>query len=212
MAEPLVGLSCSEFASALAARRPMPGGGGAAALAGALAAALCSMAGEFTVGKPRFADVEDDVRRMLEEAARLRGRLVELVDEDAVGFEPLHLAYALPKDDPTRDARIEEATKGACEAPLAMMRSCARTVELLEEMGQKCSCLLLPDVGCGAALAASALKAASMNVYANTALLRDRVAAEQIECEADDLIGTYVARADALAEAIAARVRGSQHG
>lgn len=208
MSDSLVDLSCAEFADALAGRQPVPGGGGVAALAGALAVALCSMTGAFTVGRPRYADVEGDVRRMLDECERLRRRLLELVDEDARGFEPLSRAYGLPKDDPSRPAALAEGTKAACAAPLEVMRACARAVELLEEMGDKGSRLLLSDVGCGAALASAALRAAALNVYANTGALADRTCAEELDRACEEILSAYAPRADALAARTADRVKG----
>ncbi len=210
MSDSLADLSLTAFADALAAKRSVPGGGAAAALAGALAAALCSMVGEFTLGKRRYADVEDDVRRMLGEAERLRRRLVGLVDEDAAAFEPLSRAYGIPKEDPVRPAALEEATRAACAAPLETMRQCAAAVELLEEMGAKGSRMLLSDVGCGAELAAAALRSASMNVFVNTRPFAGSAWAGDAEREARDLLGAYGPRADALAQGVARTLMGGE--
>ena len=199
MNERLTELGCEEFTERLAARESVPGGGGAAALAGALAAALCSMAGNFTLGNPRFADVADDVRRILEDADDVRYRLLELVEEDAEGFLPVSAAYALSRDDPSRPAAIERATEDACMAPLAMVGECCRAVTLLEEMGRHCSRLLISDVACGALLVRAALETASVNVYVNTTALADREVADRIESTCSELIEEYVPRAEALA-------------
>lgn len=199
-------LTCEEFAAALAARESVPGGGGAAAYAGALAVALCSMVGNFTAGKPKYAEHEEDVQRMLADGGRVCARLLELVEEDAAAFEPLSRAYGIPKDDPSRAAALEEATKGAIEPPLEMMRQIARAIELLEEMNAKGSRMLVSDVGCGAALAAAALRAASLNVFVNTRGLRDRAHAEAVEAEADALLA-YVPRAETVADEVAAGIR-----
>lgn len=188
----------------------MPGGGGAAALAGALGIALCSMVGNFTAGKKRYADVEEDVRRMMGEAEELRSKLVGLIQADAAAFEPLSRAYGIPRDDPARAQDLEAATKEACSAPMEMMRACARSVELLEEMGEKGSRLLLSDIGCGAALCSAALMSASLNVFVNTKALADRAYAESLEQEADQLLATYAPRADALASLVARRIRGEE--
>lgn len=206
----LTELSCREFADALAAKRSVPGGGGAAALAGALGTALCSMVGNFTVGKKKYAAVEDDVKRMMAEAEEIRRCLVGLIDADAAAFEPLSRAYSIPKTDPTRAQVLEVATKTACSAPAEMVRQCARAVELLEEMGEKGSRMLLSDVGCGAALCSAALKSASLNVYVNTKALADRAYAERLEAEVDGLLAAYVPRADALAARVEGRIRGRE--
>ena len=208
MEERLTELGCEEFAERLAARESVPGGGAASALVGALGVALCSMAGAFTVGKARYQDVEEDVSRIMEEADSIRYRLIELVEEDASGFEPLMAAYALPKDDPTRPETLEAATVSAAMAPLGMVGECCRAVVLLEEMGEKCSRMLVSDVACGALLVRAAIEAASVNVYVNTASLSDRAQAERIDSTCKELVEEYVARAERLARNIVSGIRG----
>lgn len=198
MDERLTELSCEEFADRLASSDGVPGGGGAAALAGSLAAALCSMAGALTVGKPHHDDVEAELASVMEDAEDVRFRLLELVEDDATGFLPLLEAYALPRDDPRRGAAIEAATRGACMAPLAMMGECCRAIVLLEEMSARCSRLLVSDVACGAVLAAAALQAASVNVYVNTdGLPRDNTTVS-IESACAEMLDEFVPRARAL--------------
>ena len=92
--------SCSEFAEILAAGTPVPGGGSAAALAGAVGTALGNMVGSLTTGKKKYAHVEDHMYALMEKAAELRVQLLELVDKDAEAFEPLAKAYGMPKDTP----------------------------------------------------------------------------------------------------------------
>lgn len=203
-------LSLAEFAGELADRKSVPGGGGAAALVGALAAALCSMVGNFTTGKKRYAPYEEDVQRMLAEAEGVRARLLDLVDEDARAFLPLSQAYGIPKGDPTRAETLEAATKGACRAPVEMMEQACRAVELLEEMGEKGSRMLLSDVGCGALLARAALEAASLNVYVNTKALADRAFAEETERHCDELLAEYAPRAEAVERKVMDGIRGAR--
>ncbi len=207
MAEHLTARSCEDFVSALAAKEPVPGGGGAAALAGAIGVALCSMVGNFTTGKKAYAAVEGDIARMLAEATDVRMRLLQLVEEDAEAFAPLSQAYAIPRDDPSRADVLEEATKWACAAPLEMMRQTCRAIELLEEMGEKGSRMLVSDVGCGAHLCRAALEAASLNVLVNTAVLRDRAFATATEAECDALLAEFVPRAEACAADVMRRIR-----
>ncbi len=208
MTEKLVEVSCTRFADLLAAKRSVPGGGGAAAYAGALAVALCSMVGEFTTGKKRYACYERDVRRMLADAERIRIRLVELVDEDAAAFYPLSEAYSIPKEDPTRAEVLERATKNACEGPVEMMEQICRAIELLEEMGEKGSRMLLSDVGCGALLARAALEAASLNVFVNTKSLSDRAYAEDLERRVDEMLEEWCPRAETIEKKVMDHMRG----
>lgn len=186
----------------------MPGGGGAAALVGALGVALGSMVGNFTTGKKRYADVEDDIQRMLADGEAIRLTLLELVEEDAAAFFPLSQAYGIPKEDPTRVQVLEEATKNACAAPIEMMRQIAKAIELLEEMGEKGSKMLISDVGCGALLCRAALEAASLNVFVNTKTLVDHDFADAVELECDKLLAEYCPRAEACAAKVMARIRG----
>ncbi len=208
MEERFMELSCEEFAERLAARTSVPGGGGACALAGALAAALCSMVGSFTIGKARFADVEGEVSDLMDEAEDVRFRLLELIEEDAAGFSPLIEAYALSRTDPSRAAAIEDATEGACMAPLAMMGECCRAITLLERMRDIGTPGLVSDVATGALLAGAALEGAAVNVCVNTTSLKDRRQAARIEATCDELLDEYAPRARALADAIVDGIRG----
>ena len=207
MADKMMDKTCTEFADALAAKASVPGGGGAAAYAGALAVALCSMVGNFTAGKEKFASVEDDVQRMLAEGERIRARLLELVDEDAQAFFPLSKAYGIPKEDPTRAETLEKCTKDALQGPYEMMKETCKAIELLEEMNEKGSRMLISDVGCGAALARAALQAAAMNVFINTKSLADRSYADTVNAECDSMLAGYAPRAQAVADEVMAGMR-----
>lgn len=198
---------CTEFASSLASAAPVPGGGGSAALVGALGAALCSMAGNLTLGRKKYAAVEPDIRRMLEKGEQVRNRLLELIDEDAVAFEPLSRAYSIPKEDPTRTQVLEAATLQACAAPLEMIEQCAAAAALLEEMLEKGSVMLISDVGCGALCCRAALESAALNVYVNTRTLQDRDAAARLEQRVDALLENWLPRTAAVAEEVRRRLR-----
>lgn len=202
MTEQLSKLSCRDFAMALASKQAVPGGGGAAALVGALAAALCSMVGNFTTGKKRYAEVETDIQRMLVDAEGLREKLLDLVDTDAIAFEPLSRAYAIPKEDPQRTTILETATQNACKAPLEMMQVCAQIIDLLDEMGKKGSRMLLSDVACGAYLAVAAMQSAAINVFVNTKSFRSSGWAIAAETDAKALLDVYPERGNLVARKI----------
>lgn len=206
MSEKLIEKSCSDFTEALASRAPVPGGGGAAALTGALGAALCSMAGNLTLGRKKYAAVEADIQKLVAEGDAVRSRLLELVDEDAAVFEPLAKAYSIPKGSPDRDETLETVTLGACAAPLEMMRCCCRAIGLLEEMLDKGSAMLISDVGCGALCCAAALESAGLNVFVNTRTLKDRAEAVKLEAEADGMLHTYGGRAERIAQEVTRRL------
>lgn len=207
MSDQFINFSCAEFAEVLASKESVPGGGGAAALTGALGVALCSMVGNFTVGKKKYAAVEDDIKAILNKAVVLRGQLLRLVDADAQAFAPLSKAYAIPKEDPHRDTVLEEATLNACKAPMEMVRHCCTCIELLEEILEKGSVMLISDVGCGALLCKAAMECAAMNVFINTGSLKDRDQARNMEAEINTMLAQYGPRAATVAEAVNKRIR-----
>ncbi|MGH7672680.1 MAG: glutamate formimidoyltransferase, partial [Gemmatimonadales bacterium] len=120
----------------LAGSGPVPGGGSAAALAGALAGALVAMVARLTIGRNAYADVEAEARRILEVADRLRADLRRLVDEDAAAYAKVSEAYKLPKDDGRRAAVIDRALVGAATAPLAVATLAAGVLKLAQEIGR----------------------------------------------------------------------------
>lgn len=195
--------NCREFVRKLGSSEPAPGGGGAAALAGALGAALAHMVGALTVGKKRYADAEPEIREAMGRLERLTGALEDQVALDAEGFLPLAKAYSIPKEDPDRDRILEEATLTACQVPLRIMELCGEALQLTELMARKGSKLAQSDAGCSAALLLGALKAASLNVYINTKFLKDREKAEALNCLVRETEQTYTA----LGEGVFALVR-----
>lgn len=207
MAEKLTDRSVRDFGRELAAKVSVPGGGGAAAIVGAYAAALCSMAGNFTVGKKKYAQYEDDLQHILSESEQIRERLMDLVQEDADAFEPLSKAYAVPKDDPERAGILEEATRRAAGPPLEMMKEISRSIELLEQMLEKGSVIMVSDVGCGALLAGAALESAALNVSVNTKSLRDREQAQKLDERAEEMLEEYLPRAKKISCEVTKRLR-----
>ncbi len=207
MSEKMIDESCRNFTAVLASKAPVPGGGGVAALVGAFGAALGSMVGNLTLGRKKYAAVEADIKIILEKAESLQRHLLELVDEDAKAFEPLSKAYSLPKDEPERAKTLERVTLEACRAPLEMMKSCCQVIDLLEELLDKGSALLVSDVGCGALCCRSALEIASLNIFINTKTLTDEQIATQLENQADDMLKRYGPKAQKIADAVVFRLR-----
>lgn len=187
----LTNQSCAAFAAALAARTPVPGGGGASALVGALGAALCSMVANYTIGKKKHAAVEDDVKAILAQAETLREELLALVEEDAAAFEPLSRAYAIPKDDPGRDEVMERCLRAAAQPPMELLRLSCHAIDLHRELLDKGSAMVLSDVGTGVILCRSALCGAALNVKVNTKPMADRAYAQAMNAEADALVNKY---------------------
>ncbi len=194
--------SCKEFVEALASKAPVPGGGGASGLIGAVGIALGNMAGNLTVGKKKYADVEADVIALNEKARRLQQELLTLVEEDARVFEPLSKAYGMPKDTPDQVAKKQEVMEAAlveaCLVPLQIMRKCCEAIEVIAEYAPKVSVLAISDVGVGAATCKAALLGASLNVFINTKSMQNRQKAEQFSVEAEDMIAKYGVLADKI--------------
>ena len=198
----LLNLSCTGFLDALGSRNPAPGGGGASALVGALSASLGHMVCEYTVGKKRYAQFEDDVRAAMSSLTRLGQELQALVDEDASAYSLVSEAYALGKDDPARAGAVNRALDAAAVTPLRTMAACAQALDAFEELSLKGSMLLQADVYCACELAMSALRCARLNVLVNTLSMTDRSRSVELEGRAEALLG----RAEPVYESVLARV------
>lgn len=195
-----------KFLAKLASSAPTPGGGGAAALCGALGIALGNMVGNLTLGKRKYADVQEDIAALNSRAEALRADFVALVDADAEAFEPLSRAYGIPKDDPARAEVMETALKRAAEPPLEIMRKCAEALELVKEYAAKGSALAISDAGCAAALTIAAMKAAALNVRINTKSMADREAADKMNAEAAGLYEKYEKEAEEIYQNVYGRL------
>ena len=203
----IINLSCIDFTEKLASKAPVPGGGGAAAMMAAIGTSLCSMAGNLTVGKKKYAQYDEDNSRIIAKAEELRLRFLELIEDDAAVFEPLSRAYSIPKTDPSYADTMRSATLNACMAPYNMMKCCCQAVELLEEILTKCSVLMISDVGCGAIAVKAAMEAAAMNVYVNTRSLNEEESVIELEADVERMLMTYTARAQTVADIVMERLR-----
>ena len=177
-----------KFLAALASKAPTPGGGGAAALCGAVGIALGNMVGNLTLGKRKYAEVQEDIAALNQRAEALRADFVALIDADAEAFKPLSEAYGIPKDDPKRQEVMEAALLAAVQPPLEIMRKCVKALELIAEYAAKGSALAVSDAGCAAAITRAACEAAALNVFVNTKPMRDREKAGEINREANELL------------------------
>ena len=177
-----------KFLADLASSAPTPGGGGAAALCGALAIALGNMVGNLTLGKKKYADVQEDIAALNEKAEALRADFVALIDADAEAFAPLSKAYGIPKDDPERAEVMETALLKAVQPPMEIMRKCVKALEVISEYAAKGSALAISDAGCAAALARAAADAAALNVRINTKSMTDHKVANHLNVEANSLV------------------------
>lgn len=203
--------SCEEFVDVLSTKAPVPGGGGASALVGALGCALGNMVGSLTVGKKKYADVEGDMIALKQKADGLQKELLRLVEEDAKVFEPLSKAYGMPRETEEEKAEKERVMaivlKDACSVPMEIMRKCCEAVELIEEFAKKGSVIALSDAGVGAAFCKAALLGASLNVFINTKSMTDREYAGRLNEEAKRMIEEYSVRADTVFNSVKERLQ-----
>ena len=187
----LLDSSIKQFTEQLASPAPVPGGGGASALVAAIGIALGDMVGELTVGKKKYADVEDEIKALMRKAQELREKLLTCIEKDAVAFEPLAKAYGIPKDDPARDEVMEKCLRDAAAVPLEILDLCCECIELLDTFGKKGSKLMLSDAATGAMLCHGAMYGAAINVKVNTRLMKDRAYADAINAHIDEGMAKY---------------------
>jgi formiminotetrahydrofolate cyclodeaminase len=199
-------ISCAEFISLLGSKAPVPGGGGASALVGAVGTALGNMVGALTVGKKKYAEVEGDMIRLRDGAEKLQGEFLALVQRDAEVFEPLSRAYGMPRETEAqqreKDRVMEAALKEACSVPLEIMAKCGEAIGLHEEFAAKGSRLAVSDAGVGVIFCKAALFGASLNVYINTAAMKDRALAAEYNRQAGALLDEYGPRADRVFDGV----------
>ena len=200
-----------EWVDALASKAPVPGGGGASALGGALGAALGQMVVHLTIGKKRYADVEEEMEKNLTELNRLGEEFLRLADRDGEVFAPLAEAYSMPSE--TREQReekervMEERLLAASQVPLEMMEKALLVINILEFLGEKGSRMAISDVGVAAQFAKAALTGAAMNVYINTKAMKNREKAEELNRKAAWLIEDGKQRGDAVYEKVLEQLR-----
>jgi methenyltetrahydrofolate cyclohydrolase len=196
------------FLDDLASGEPTPGGGSAAALAGALGAALAAMVANLTVGRKRYVDVDSQMQAVLHEAETLRGRLTGLVAEDAQAYDQVRAAYRLPKESAddlaARNAAIQAAMQAASRTPLETMRACIDVLRLAEQAVALGNINAATDGAVGALLAQAGLRGAALNVRVNLGGIEDQAftaAAQQtvaaLQAEADAIVARILLAVEA---------------
>lgn len=174
-----------------ASDNPTPGGGSISGVVGALASSMSEMAANFTTGKDKYADVEEDVRECLEELSAAREELLYLVDDDAEAYGKVGEAYGMAsetdEEKKERNGAIQAALKGAMHVPLNIMRECVRVAEMSARLVDIANRNLLTDVGVSAILAESACAAARLNVEVNLKFIKDSSLVDRIRPELDDM-------------------------
>ncbi len=182
----------TDFIEALSSKESVPGGGGASAAVGAFASALGLMVSNLTIGKKKYAAYEEEIREAKEGLLKIREELEGLVDTDAEAFEPLSKAYSLPNKTPEeqkeKDQVLEAALYEAAVVPEKIMETTLRAMPYLKVLSEKGSTLAISDVGVAVLFAQAAIEGASLNVFINTKIMKDRSRAEELNAHAEDMI------------------------
>ena len=169
--------SIKKYLDEAAAKLPAPGGGSISALCGALGAAMASMVANFTVGKEKYKEVEDEINRLLSKSEGLRKRLTELMDADVQAYGKISTAYKMPKasheEKALRSRAIQEAGKEALAVPLITAECCHKILKLNQRLVNIGNVNLISDVGVAVILAEAALQGAVLNVEINLAGIKD---------------------------------------
>ena len=202
----------SEYLDILSSKAPVPGGGGASALAGALGDSLGQMEVHLTLGKKKYAQVQDEMLEYESHLKRLQEEFLVLADRDAEVFAPLAECYRLldvtEEEKAYKEKIMEERLRNASFVPLEIMEKAVEMLGILEELLYKGSVMAVSDVGVGVQFARTALLGAVMNVYINTRSMKNRQKAEELNGEAERLAKEGTLQADRIYENVLKKLRG----
>lgn len=191
-----------DFLDVLSSKEPVPGGGGASALCGAVGNALGQMVANLTVGKKKYAEVEPEVKEHLEKMVKLQVEFTALADDDAKVFAPLAKAYSLPSETEEQKAYKAEVMEtnllAASAVPLQIMEKSMQMLTILDRLADIGSRMAVSDVGVAVQSTRAALLGAAMNVYINTKSMKDRNKAEELNNSANKMIEEGSRQADRI--------------
>jgi formiminotetrahydrofolate cyclodeaminase len=194
--------SVENFLDDLAGGNPTPGGGSAAAIMGAMGAALVSMVCNVTLGKKGYEGVEAEMRAILQESERVRRRLTAMVAEDIAAFNGILAGYKMPKtsdeEKAARAAAIQAGLRRATEVPLDCARVCAEVIALSRRASEHGYLNVISDGGVGVLAGFTGLRSAALNVYINAPALKDRAFAERATAELEELVAYCAAESEAV--------------
>lgn len=191
-----------DFLDVLSSKEPVPGGGGASALCGAVGNALGQMVANLTVGKKKYAEAEPEVKEHLEKMVQLQAEFTTLADDDAKVFAPLAKAYSLPSETEEQKAYKAEVMEtnllAASAVPLQIMEKSMQMLTILDRLADIGSRMAVSDVGVAVQSTRAALLGAAMNVYINTKSMKDRNKAEELNNSANKMIEEGSRQADRI--------------
>ena len=204
-------MTIQEFLDVLSSKEPVPGGGGASALAGALGNALGQMVANLTIGKKKYAQVEDEIKELAERMKGIQGQFTALADQDAKVFAPLAKCYSLPsgtEEEKAYKAEVMEARLlDASLVPMEIMEKASEMLEIMDILADKGSRMAVSDVGVGVQFIRTALLGAVMNVYINTKSMKNREKAEEMNEKAERRIKEGTEAADRIYQKVLEQLR-----
>lgn len=169
--------TCEDFAAKLASKEPVPGGGGVAALAGSLGAALASMVANYSIGKKKFLGMEAKHQEIIDKSCDLMNKLMALIDEDAENFAPLSKAYGMPsateEEKAEKEKVLQQCLLVAASGPVKMVEYIYDAIKIQEELVDISTKIIISDVGCGVQMLKAALYSANLNVIVNMNSIKD---------------------------------------
>jgi glutamate formiminotransferase/formiminotetrahydrofolate cyclodeaminase len=199
-----------DFVESVASSSPAPGGGSVSACAGTLAAALTGMVCRLTLGKKKYADVQDEISDTMKIADSLKRQLFGLIDEDAKAFDAVMAARKLPKDNEkqvaSRAEAIQRATIVAAEVPLKVMKTCAEVLKVAKVAAEKGNVNSVSDAGCAALNCRSGALGAYLNVRINLPGIEDEAVRSRIVAEADQIKSQIEELAQSVYEIVLSKV------
>jgi formiminotetrahydrofolate cyclodeaminase len=181
-----------QFLAALASQSATPGGGSAAAIIGAMGAALVSMVCNLTIGKKKYVEVEGEMTDVLAKAEALRKKLIGMIEDDVKAFDAVMGAYGMPKetdaDKSKRDQAIQAALKQATDVPMACARAARQVIDIAATASDKGNLNVISDAGVGVLAGYAALRSAALNVFTNARMITDKTFAEAKLKELNELL------------------------
>ena len=201
----------ANFLDTLASKSATPGGGSVAALTGAMASALLSMVGNLTMGKEKYQDVEDDIKRILERSEKLRNQFEVLMEKDIEAFDQFMAVLKLPREtEEQKEARREKMQLALVEAanvPLEVARRSVEVLAICQEIAEKGNKNVISDAGVGVILAEAALESAILNVRCNLGMIKDEKTKERFRSEVAELLKSGEGEKERVVEIVLDRIQ-----
>ncbi|MBN2076074.1 MAG: cyclodeaminase/cyclohydrolase family protein [Dehalococcoidales bacterium] len=206
MTEKLTDKSVTSFLNELASSTPAPGGSSVAALSGALGGALISMVNNLTIGKEKYAAVQDDISALLDKSERLRKNLTDLLEEDVEAYTKLSQTMKMPRETEEqkniRAAAMQKALKDAADVPMRIAEACASIMDLCRPAAEKGNINAISDVGVGILMAEAGLRSAALNVLINLSMIKDDKFVSESRVKLDKLLSDKPALRDEIYELV----------